>query len=182
MTVAERIEAVVRTINGGVFASVDYTTPNHGLLKTSKIDGSINPLWDRKADIVKVVDNCQINLGAVFGSVVDGRLVKKDIEPDYEVEACKGRIEHPQPHKNLCVSTKTNKTQIRYMPMGNQNMTVRYELDGNDISEQIALYKKPKYVSKKQTDAGLNEDEQVVWRTMEIDNIRAIRILGSEIS
>ena len=174
------IEAVIRSIKGAVFATVDYTTPNHGLLKTSKIDGSINPFWDRKKDIVKVVDNCQINLGVIYKQAVDGRLVKTgEADPDYNLDECKGRIEHPDAHKNLCVSLKTGKVHVRYMPMGNRNMTVRYMLDGVDITDQVALYKKPKYTCKKQENAGLSEEQQIVWRTMELDNIRNLHVLGA---
>lgn len=179
----EAIEQAIRSINGGVFASVDYSTPNHGLLKTSKVDGSINPFWGRKDDIVKVVDNCQINLGVIYKNAVDGRLVKSgEVSPDYKLDACRGRVEHPNAHKNLCVSSKTGKTQVRFMPMGNKSMTVRYELDGKDITDQIKLYKKQSKPVKKQTDAGLSDDQQIVWRTMELDNIRKLRILGAEIS
>ena len=181
---SKSIEQAIRKITGGTFASVDYTTPNHGLQKGSKVlcVASPNPFWADKADIVKVVKNSQINLGVIYGNAVNGRLAKKgEVETDFISKPMKGKSEHPNAHKNLCVSDKTGNTLVRYMPMGNRNMTVTYMLHGKDITEQVKCYKKPRYEAKRQADAGLDKDEQIVWRTLELGNVDAIRILGDEV-
>jgi hypothetical protein len=131
--------------------------------------------------IVKVVTNSQINLGVVYQNAVNGRLEKKDIEGDFVSKPMKGKSEHPNAHKNLCVSDKTGNTLVRYMPMGNRNMTVTYMLHGKDITDQIKCYKKPRYEAVRQANVGLGEADQIVWRTLELGNIDAIRILGDEV-
>jgi hypothetical protein len=178
------IEQMVREINGGCFAKVDYSTPNHGLLKTSKVDGSTNPFWVQKDEIRKVVEDCQINLGVVYGNAVNGRIIKKgDVEPDFVSKPMRGKVEHSNPHKNLCMDEKTGtKTYIRYMPMGNKGMTVKYMLNGIDITDAIKLYKSPKVDVTTQAEKGLTGDDQLVWRTLDIANVTALRVLGVEIT
>ena len=176
------IETQVRAIQGAVFCKVDYATPNHALLKTSKVDGSINPFWTRKDDIRKVVTNAAINLGVIYGNALNGRLERKDIEPNFVAQPMKGKVEHTFKHKNLCQSIDGSKTYVRYMAMPTKGMTVQYMLDGNDITDQIGLYKKVNNPVQTQTDAGLSEDEQIVWRTLDIANITALRVLGNEVT
>jgi len=175
-----KIEEAVRGINGGVFANVDYTTPKHGLLKTSKVDGSVNPFWASKDDIRKVVTNSQINLGVVYENAINGRLVKRDVEPTFE-SGSNWFIEHENKHKNLVQNRTRTSTYIRYMPILNNSMTVRFMLDGNDITDQVKLYHKPHVETKTQTDAGLTGKDQIQWRVLEIEHIDEIRILGAAI-
>jgi hypothetical protein len=175
------IESIIRKINGGVFASVDYETPKHGLLKTSKVDGTTNPFWSQKDQIVKVVTDCQINLGVVYENAVNGRLEKKDITPDFE-SAPNWMVAHTEPHKNLCQNKDHSKTYVRYMPMGNGNMTVRYMLNGQDVTDQVRKFRKVQPSASRQETAGLEKDEQIVWRVLDLANITALRVLGMEVT
>jgi len=174
------IETAVRSINGGVFAKVSYETKND-TLKTSKVDGTINPFWADKDKIVKVVEDCQINLGVVYENAVNGRLEKKDIEPTFEAGE-NWMVAHNEPHKNLCQNKDHSKTYIRYMPMGNKTMTVKYILNGQDITDAIRNYKKPHVETATQANAGLTGADQIVWRCLEVANITSINILGAEIT
>ncbi|MCP3684191.1 MAG: hypothetical protein GY861_16030 [bacterium] len=177
------IESAVRKINGATFATVDYSTPNHSLLKTSKVDGSINPFWADKADIRKVVTNSLINLGVKYEQAVNGRITKKgDVDADFTAKPMNGKVEHTDSHKLLCQDAKTGtKTYIRYMPMSTKNMEVKYVLNGKDITSAIDLYKPVKKEASRQADKGLDRSEQVMWRTLDIANVTTIRILGTEI-
>jgi len=178
------IEVMVRTVNGGVFASVDYTIPAKSYIVKKAKDGSgaINPLWDRKDDIVVERQNVQINLGVVYENAINGRMVRKDIEPTFDAVAMKGKVAHITPHKNLCQNVDRSKTYIRYMPCKNGNSTSRMLLDGQDVTAALVPFQSvQKDGSSRQAAAGLDATEQIAWRTLTIDNIDAIRILGVEI-
>jgi hypothetical protein len=181
------IETVIRAINGGVFASVDYSIPAKSYIRKKATDGSnaINPLWDRKEDIRIERENVQINLGVVYGKAVQGRQVRKEIEPDFTPESLNktGKKAHSNPHKNLCQNMAESKTYVRYMPMQNKNKTSRFVLDGVDVTAQLKPFNaKVSNYSNKQATAGLAEDEQIIWRTLDIANITALRVLGAEIT
>ena len=178
-----RLEQAIRKITGATFANVDYSSPSHGLLKTSKIDGSINPFWASKDDIRKVVKNSLINLGVKYEQAVNGRIEKKgEVAPDFTAQPMRGKVEHSDAHKLLCQDEKTGtKTYVRYMPMSTKSMTVQYMLNGKDISGAIELYKPIKAESNTQTDKGLDGAEQIVWRTLDLANVTELRLLGDTI-
>ena len=60
-------------------------------------------------------------------------------------------------------------------------MTVQYILNGKDITGAIVLYKRQLTEATRQADKGLDQNEQIMWRTLDIANITAIRVLGEEI-
>ena len=183
------IETVVRNITGATFAKVDYSIPAKSYIRKKATDGStaINPLWDRKDDIRIERENVQVNLGVIFKSVMDGRIEKigEVEEADYNVEALEkqGKTAHSNPHKLLCQNLARTKTYLRYMPMQNKNRTSRFVLDGKDVTATLKPFMaKVKDYSKKQENAGLEGDQQVKWRTLDIANVRKLSVLGSEIT
>jgi hypothetical protein len=66
--------------------------------------------------------------------------------------------------------------------MKNTNGASRFELDGEDITDALKPYKAvtPAYVAK-QAEAGLEGNDQVAWRTLNLAHIDSINILGMEI-
>ena len=176
------VEAVIRAITGGVFANVDYSIPAKSYIRKKATDGSvaINPLWDRKDDIRIERTNVQINLGVRYENGVNGRLIKvADLEPDFTAEGLEryGKTAHSDSHKNLCQNLARTKTYVRYMPMQNKNKTSRFVLDGVDVTAQLKPFNaKVKQSSDKQTNAGLDEANQIKWRTLDLDNITELRV------
>lgn len=181
---SQEIENAIRTINGGCFANVDYTISARPYFRMKATDGSqtdglatVNPLWGYKDDIVCERKNVQINLGVIYKNGVNGRLEKKELASTFKPMEMKGKSEHAVPHKNICVSDKSGESLVRYMPMQNKNTATRFLLNGKDIT--LAL--KPFMVVKKdysgrQEAKGLNEDEQLKWRTLTISNIDELRL------
>jgi len=55
-------------------------------------------------------------------------------------------------------------------------MSVSYELNGQDITEQVKLYRKPRKSTATQEAKGLSQDEQIAWRTLDIANITELRV------
>lgn len=180
MSKAAIIEAVVRGVNGGCFANVDYTTKESRLRK-SATDGSgdVNPLWNRKDDLQKVVTGMLVNLGVVYGRAVVNRVVGAGGDPDaFRVEAMSGKQEHAIPHKNLCQNMDRSKTYLRYMPCSTSKKTVTYLLDGKDVGAELARFIASPAPSKKQQDAGLSAGETIAWNTLDINNIDKLTVLG----
>jgi len=174
MSIASDVVGMVRSINGAAFCKVSYETENHGLLKTSKADGSINPFWSQKASIRKVVDGSLINLGVVYENAVDNRAVSRaGGEPGgFESQAMRGKTECTPAHKNLCQSLDGSATYIRYMPMDCRGtMTVRYTLGGQDITAAMLKFKPVKSDVSTQSDVGLSGSDQILWRTLDVSRI-----------
>jgi len=182
---SKAIETVIRSINGGVFANVDYSIAAKSYIRKGASDGSkaVNPLWDRKDDIRLERENVQINLGVIYGKAVNGRLEKKELDANFTPVSMYGKVEHSNPHKNLCMSLDGSKVYVRYMPMKNKNTSSRFVLDGVDVTAQLAAFRKPQSKSVgRQKEAGLNEDEAITWRTLTLDNITTLRVLGMEVT
>jgi len=178
------IETVVRSVNGGSFANVSYNVPASDIRKGAT-DGSdkVNPLWSRIKEVRKVVDNCQINLGVIYGKAINGRLDKKDLPADFVPQEMKGKQEHVNKHKNLCQNMDRTKTYVRYMAMGNKGtMSVKYVLDGKDVTAELKPFKAIKEESQTQANAGLEQEEQIVWRTLDLENITSLSIMGMVIT
>lgn len=175
---AKAIETAIRTINGAAFCKVDYTCEKHDLLKTSKIDGSINPLWDDNKNIKKVVKNSTLNLGVRYEQAVENRATKNGFEGTFKAQSKRGKIEHTIPHKNLCMSLDGAKTYMRYMPTASKGIEVAYMLNGTDITEDMKKYRKVKTVAKTQAAIGLTKENEIPWRTLNLDNIHKITING----
>ena len=176
------IETVVRSVNGGCFANVSYSCPNDTLKGAKDGSGAINPFWKRKDDIRKVVDNCHINLGVIYGNAINGRLDKKELPTDFTPAEQKGKQEHINRHKNLCQNIDRTKTYIRYMVMKSNDMTVKYMLDGNDITAELKPFKAVHSEIGTQANAGLTGEEQIIWRTLDIANIKSLSLMGVTIS
>ena len=177
------VENVVRSVNGGCICNVSYSVPASDIRKGAT-DGTdkINPYWARKDDVRKVVQNCQINLGVIYGNAINGRLDKKELPANFVPAEMKGKQEHANKHKNLCQNMDRTKTYVRYMAMGNKTMTVKYVLDGKDITAELKPFKAIKEESHTQANAGLEQEEQIVWRTLDLANITALSIMGMTIS
>lgn len=180
-----QIEKVVREINGGVFANIDYSIPAKTYVRKGATDGStaVNPLWNA-IDRVRIErTNVQINLGVIYDHAINGRLERRDIEPLFEASEMAGKVSHIQPHKNLCQNADRTKTYLRYMPMHNTNSTSRFVLDGQDVTEILKPFQSIRNnESKKQTEAGLEVGQQIEWRTLDLNNITALRVLGMEVT
>lgn len=178
------VEQVVRGIQGAVFAVIDYSIPAKAYLRAkAEINGVkvANPYWKRVDDIRCEHTNIQINLGVIYQNAVNGRLERKEIEPTFNAEAMQGKVPHINPHKLLCQSTDRSKTYLRYMPMKSHQSSTIFTLDGQDITDALRPFMAPqKDESKRQEDAGLNKQEQIVWRTLTLDNIKSLRVLGAE--
>jgi len=178
------IEKIVRQINGGCMCNVNYTIPAKQYIRKGATDGSnkTNPLWNRINDIKIERKNVQLNLGVRYEQSANGRLIAKNYEPNFKSEAIPGRTEHNDIHKNICQDISHTKTYIRYMPMDNDNNSTKYTLNGKDVTNTLKPYMvdRSQYSSVAQANAGLKGSEQIVWRTLNIDHVDTIRILGAE--
>lgn len=178
------IETVVRSISGATFANADYTIPAKAYIRKGATDGSgaTNPLWNQKDDIKCVVTGAQLNLGVVYGNAVQNRIVGKGSDVEYDVDKMYGKQSHIAPHKLLCQNTDRSKTYLRYMPVKSSNKVSTFILNGVDVTAQLKPFMAKKSDSRKQAKAGLNDAEQVQWRTLDIANVDALNLLGMTVT
>jgi len=188
MTIANKVEAAVRSITGGTFAKVNYSIVAKPYIRKGATDGSktVNPLWAFAGDIRCERTNVQINLGARYGKVVEAHIAnttgREDDDALYPVEPAKGKQAHAIPHKLLCQNMDRSKTYINYIPMQNKAITTRFTLNGVDVTAQLTPFMAKKAApSAKQAAYGLAVEDQVQWRTLEAANVTSMTLLGKVI-
>lgn len=173
----KNVEAVIRQIVGASFCKVSYTNKTHDLRKgATDGSGSVNPYWSEQKEIVRKVENAEINLGVQYPSAVEGRLSRIDgcIDPDeYEYAETPYESCNP-PHKCLCQHKGTKEVFVRYMPV--KSGLVSYWLNDQDITENVRQFIAKKVECKKQTDAGLVGKDQVKWRTLSLNSVNRLEI------
>jgi len=182
------IEQAVRKITGATFATIDYNVPAKTYIRKKATDGSgqVNPLWDKASDIRLEVQNRQVDLGVKYASMIEKKLGRKGVELDFVPEPLEnyGKQAHSDGHKLLCQNMDRSKTYLRFNPMQSKNTERSFTLDGADVTDQMKPFMAKKSVSKKQQDAGLDKEEVIEWRTLDIANVKRIEIsvLGVEIT
>lgn len=166
----DQIKEILTKVSGTSFCSMDTITP----VKLS--GGKANPMQGK---VTKHTANNQVMLFSNTNSngyenMVRRRLEKEGKDPDsFKL----GALPWGQRIPDTPMIEHNDKTYIQVI--FNKPGKSVYMLDGEPIeADAIEGLPETKIISKSQ---GLEEDNQVVIRTFQLDNIESIRLLGEEI-
>ena len=178
MNIKQLKTIVDNTTNSGVtFASIlQVTEPK--MTKGGRAGKPVNPYFGRVTKKTKAV----IMLGNNYGSAIENRSKKLTGETiEFDSEPMKGR--HWLDGYTNLIAENDNSEQLylrTYHNLSKGKPSVTYLIDGQEANEsQVSEMKEwlPKsYSSKKQEEAGLCEEEQIVPRDVKLENVKELKI------
>lgn len=158
--------------NKSLFASIVAETD-------PKMRKTNNPLNGR---VVKRTTSV-VQLGNNYGSAIENRTEKTTGQrAEFETEKPKGKS-FLEGYENLILKSDKDETQLyirTYYNMANSDPKVEYLVDGRPATEEeletIKSFLPKTYASKKQEDAGLVEEIQIMPRDYKLENIKEIKL------
>jgi len=160
----QQLEAILTSQKGFTFVELEYTTIVK-VKKRNNINFIDHPLYK----------HTKLNAGfnGSYQNAVNNRLDKKDIEPDF--------ISQPLPWGEWKVVNKIIKHNeniyVRFYLHKNSNAESIYEYDGKQVDVNELLEFLPSSgESARQSEAGLNVEEQAKPLNIQINNINSISL------
>ena len=169
-------------VSGCSFAHI--LTETDPINHTKKNDNLFAVLFANHQQIKKIGSR-QISLGNNYGTAVNNRLDKTGNESNFVVDK-ESRSWSERINEVLIQHKTTKELYLEYYYLNANESEYKYvwedntELTKDELEKARELFKKI-YESKKQSEAGLDIEEQVKVNIVKIDNVRCIKAFGETI-
>lgn len=184
-------EMVMQPRRAAFISFVSVTTPKNSVNKTYVDDNgnrdrtTYNQFWDRERGLlIEKVSTVQAIINANYGNSVDNALERAGIDPDEtDFEVSEHSWANPVDGAPLVQHKYSERYYLAVHVQRRMAESVyRWKETGEPLSDAELDELFTKYYntsqSKKQSDAGLDESEQVVYRNYKASSIREIKMGG----